>query len=282
MSYNQDMKNYNDLKILFITDIHQNIDAVRKIDFSLFDACFCGGDLLDPSNPDISIAKAIIDLLPKKTLIVPGNCDKDQVLIMYMKEKLKFIHKELTSLSDIPVLGIGYSRDLKDDMKVYRAYFQEDDKRVYSFIENNSINSFILDFCGIKIEEDNTIKYLSEKEALEKAEKFINKFVAFSENEIASLFSGIKGIDGGIILTHSPSYGTLDKLNGLPNIGSLAIKEGIIKTNPALVLCGHFHELQGKSKINNSIIFNPGALKDGCYGVIEFGNRGIKLISKKL
>ena len=276
------MKNIDSIRMLFIIDIHQNIEAIKKIDFSLYDTIFCGGDLSNTSNPDISIAKKIVDLLPESTLIVPGNCDKDESLIIHMKEKLNFIHKKETNLKDIPVLGIGYSRDLKDDMSVYRKYFQEDENRIHSFLDNNNINSFIPDFCGIKINRDSKIAYLSEKDSLEKSKDFINKFVAFSENEIEVLFSGVKDLNGGIILTHSPPYGTLDKLNGLPNIGSSAIKEGIIKTNPALVLCGHFHELHGENKINNSIIFNPGAVKDGWYGVIDFNAEEIKVAAKKL
>ena len=87
--------------LLFITDIHQNINAIKKIDFSKYDNVVCAGDVLEPSNPDMTIAKKIIDLLPSCTYIIPGNCDKNNALIEYMKKKLNFIHKSLIFFSCI-------------------------------------------------------------------------------------------------------------------------------------------------------------------------------------
>src|SRR4030042_2930601 len=101
--------------ILFITDIHQNINSTKKIDFSKYDSIICGGDILDPVNPDIKIAKKIIDLLPSNTFIIPGNCDKDSIIIEYMQEKLNFIHKKFSFINNIPILGIGYSRNIEED-----------------------------------------------------------------------------------------------------------------------------------------------------------------------
>jgi len=66
----------NNCKILFFTDIHQNYDAVKKIPFDKYDICVCGGDIFDPTNPNLEVAKKIAEIIPKETLIVPGNCDK--------------------------------------------------------------------------------------------------------------------------------------------------------------------------------------------------------------
>lgn len=253
--------------ILFITDIHQNIDCIKKIDFSNYDDIVCAGDILDPNTPDIITAKAIIDLLPSHTIIIPGNCDKDNVLIEYMKEKLNFIHKSFTFLNNIPILGIGYSRNLKDDMKIYREYFLKDHKKIDYFLQNNHL-SFLLDFCGIKISNNNEINIISFEEACESSKDFINKFKSFDEKEINDLFSTVDSLEGGILLTHSPPYGALDKLEGLPHIGSVSIAEGIKKTKPLFILCGHFHELYAKTTIYDIPIFNPGSVKDNKYGEI--------------
>jgi Icc-related predicted phosphoesterase len=83
-------------------------------------------------------------------------------------------------------------------------------------------------------------------------------------------------LNSGILVTHSPPYGFLDKLDGLPNIGSKEIRKGIQKTAPKLVLCGHFHELFGIEKLDDTIIFNPGAIKDSRYGVIYLKGDKIK------
>lgn len=271
-----------DQQILFITDIHQNIKAIKKIDFSKYDNVFCGGDLLDPTAPNIKIAKEIINILPNETYIVPGNCDKDPKLIEYMQDNLKYIHKKLTNINGIPLLGIGYCRDLKEDMKAYRKFFLEDNKRIFDLMENNKKLSFIIEFCGIKVNGDNSIEVLSEEEALELSKDFISKFDFFEEIEITDLFSNIEDLSNGIILSHSPPFGYLDKLDGLPHIGAHSLKYGIKKTKPKLVLCGHFHEFTKKEFIDKTTIFNPGAIKDNKFGVIIIKENNIWLEFKNI
>ncbi len=266
--------------ILFITDIHQNINSTKKIDFSKYNAVICGGDILDPINPDIKTAKKIIDLLPSNTFIIPGNCDKDGIIIEYMQEKLNFIHKKFSFINNIPILGIGYSRNILDDLKIYRDYFLKDTGRIQTFIEKNNL-TFLLDFCGIKIISNNEIKVIPFEETYELSKEYISKFQSFEEKEIDELFSTIDTLEGGILLTHSPPYGILDKLEGLPHIGSASIASGIKKTNPRIVLCGHFHELYSKTTIYNSTIFNPGAIKDDRFGVITF-SENIEFEFKKI
>jgi Icc-related predicted phosphoesterase len=50
--------------------------------------------------------------------------------------------------------------------------------------------------------------------------------------------------------------------------GSKDLYELITKYDPYLVINGHFHEYSGLSKINNSIVVNPGALATYNYGII--------------
>ncbi|OHD12974.1 MAG: hypothetical protein A2086_04515 [Spirochaetes bacterium GWD1_27_9] len=262
-------------KILFLTDIHQNIRNIKKINFSGFDYIFCGGDLLDPSNPDFDIARKIIDILPKNTYIVPGNCDKSEKLVKAITDNLINIHKQKVTFTDFDLVGIGFSRSLKDDFKVYREYFRADKSRIFKFLKESKLK-FLLDFCGIKLKSDTDIEFLDENIALNANRDFINKFVSFYENEIDDFFNRIDYLKNGIIITHSPPFGMLDKLPGLPNIGSISIRNFIEKTKPKLVLCGHFHELGGRLDIDGTVIFNPGAVKDGKYGIININEQNIK------
>jgi Icc-related predicted phosphoesterase len=269
------MKKIKKQRVLFFTDIHQNIDAVRKLSFDDYDLIFCGGDILDPSKPDAALAKKIIDLFPGRTFIIPGNCDKDESLIEYMKSKLNYIHKVLTSKEDTQILGIGYSRSLKSDMEVYRNYFLEDYDRIKTFHKENHLN-FILDFCGIQIKDDK-INILDFEEAINASKDFFDKFVSFEEDEVEKLFTAVNSLSDGFLVTHSPPFGSLDKLDGLPHIGSVSIAAGIKKTRPKIVLCGHFHELVSSTKIGDTIIFNPGAIKDNKYGEIIIEEKEIKI-----
>jgi Icc-related predicted phosphoesterase len=265
------MKNFN---LLFITDIHQQKENLKKIDFNSFDYIFCAGDFLDSSNPNLELAKELVCLLPDSTYLIPGNLDKPEELRLLMNEKTIYMEKNHTKLSgtDLPIAGIGGARDLEEDIKLYRDFFLEDKKRIDDFIAVNGIKSFILKFCGI-IESDNkNEKYsiVDNTSIIEDNRNFIENFLMFKEDDLADFEKSSQSLSGGILLSHSPPHGALDKLPGLPNAGGRKIANIIKEKQPSLVLCGHFHELSGITTLYNSVIFNPGALKDGFYGVVEF------------
>ncbi|MBN2547451.1 MAG: metallophosphoesterase [Spirochaetes bacterium] len=277
------MNSNKKLKILFLTDIHQNLNAVKKINFSSYDLVLCGGDILTPNDHDLVSAKNIIDSMPEDTIIIPGNCDKNSDLLNYIKKRMIFLHMDFVTKKNINILGIGYSRAIKDDIRVYRNFFIKEKKRIDYFLGQNNL-PFILKYCGIEKNDKNEIVIQPENTGMEQLEDFAGHFVSFQENEITDFFNTFDNKNNkiDIMLTHSPAYGLLDKLNGLPNIGSKAIKEGIKKVKPKLVLCGHFHELIGNLIYNDSIIFNPGAVKDNKYGEIEIYNDNIKVFYKTI
>lgn len=259
------MKNFN---LLFITDIHQNITHLKKINFSSFDAVLCAGDFLDSAAPDTTRALEALSVLPKNTFFVPGNCDASNDLLLLLKEKKNFIERKYTTLfPKIPIAGIGYSRDLREDLLLYRKFFLANPQRISNFIQNGG-PPFILRFCGIEAKEK--ILITDPYPLLEENQAFFQKFVSFQEEELLKFCKQLPSLENGILLTHSPPYGTLDQLNDLPHIGSKAIETMVTKKKPALVLCGHFHELAGTVHIGTTKVFNPGALAEGRYGVIEY------------
>ena len=265
------MKDFN---LLFITDIHQQKENLKKIDFNSFDYIFCAGDFLDSSNPNLELAKELVCLLPNSTYLIPGNHDKSDDLRALMQKETIYIEKTYTTLSDtdLPVAGIGGARNLVDDIKLYRDFFLEDKRRIDDFIAANGIQSFILKFCGI-IESDNkNEKYsiIDNTPIIENNRNFIENFLMFKEENLNDFEKSSQSLTDGILLSHSPPYGALDKLPGLPNAGGRKIANVIKTKQPSLVLCGHFHELSGITTLYNSVVFNPGALKDGFYGIVEF------------
>lgn len=265
------MREFN---LLFITDIHQQKSNLKKIDFKSFDYVFCAGDFLDSAVPDLELAKELVCMLPQDSYLIPGNHDKPEELRLLMSEKTTYIEKSHTTLSgtDLPVAGIGGARDLLEDIQLYREFFLEDRKRIDDFININGLQSFILKFCGI-VESDNpTEKYsiIDNKTIIENSNSFLNNFLMFKEDDLADFATNLPSLKGGILMSHCPPCNALDKLTGLPNAGGRKIASIIKEKQPSLVLCGHFHELSGIAEIDNSTIFNPGALKDGFYGVIEF------------
>ena len=79
----------------------------------------------------------------------------------------------------------------------------------------------------------------------------------FSEDDAKKLLSGCP--PGGILVTHSPPHGLVDKSSFGKNLGSTSIRETVVEKSPILVVCGHIHESSGKnSKLGSSVIINSG------------------------
>jgi Icc-related predicted phosphoesterase len=79
----------------------------------------------------------------------------------------------------------------------------------------------------------------------------------FSEEEARELLSGCP--TGGILVTHSPPKGVVDKASFGKNLGSVSIRETILAKHPLLVVCGHIHESSGKyGKLGDSVVINAG------------------------
>ena len=70
---------------------------------------------------------------------------------------------------------------------------------------------------------------------------------ATSEREIMKTlekaYSGIKGIEKKIMVTHQHPFGSKSEFSGVP--GSLAIRKAIQKFKPDILLHGHIHEASG-------------------------------------
>ncbi len=265
-------------KILFLTDIHQNEMLLKKISFSDYDNVICGGDFLDPNFPNLKKAIKLLEYFPKNSIIIPGNCDNNDKLLSYINENFIYLHKNKTQLDNFDIYGIGFSRNLIDDLFIYKDFFLKDEERIFDFYKNSPLK-FILNFCGIFI-ESNRIIYKDINDEILKHKNFFNKFISFNENEIEDYFSLCVPSPNSIIVTHSPPYGFLDKVNYLPNIGSVSLTKAIDKISPKLVLCGHFHENAGLIKYKDCSIFNPGALKDGFFGEIIINDTEIVSIKK--
>lgn len=64
-----------------------------------------------------------------------------------------------------------------------------------------------------------------------------------------------------------------DKLVYGKHLGSKLNRRIIDKYQPALVICGHMHENQGKCKIGQTLVVNTGAALDGKCAIIDFDEK---------
>ena len=71
-----------------------------------------------------------------------------------------------------------------------------------------------------------------------------------------------------VLLTHTPPYETLDKING-EHVGSQSIRRHMKSFD--LVCCAHIHEQRGVMDIDGVKIINPGAAMDGYCAMLHFG-----------
>ena len=100
--------------------------------------------------------------------------------------------------------------------------------------------------------------------------------------------SQLKKIEkNSIFILHYPPKGVFDIITEKGNPfkgGSTGIKffrDAIVKKKPFLVLCGHMHEYQGKKKIGNSVVVNPGDASAGKFSIIDIDEKKKKINSIK-
>jgi Icc-related predicted phosphoesterase len=77
-----------------------------------------------------------------------------------------------------------------------------------------------------------------------------------------------------LMICHTPPYDTrLDRLvNGTP-VGSPAVRAFIETERPDVCVVGHIHEGRGVDRVGDTLVLNPGALRDGGYVRIDDDGR---------
>jgi len=92
---------------------------------------------------------------------------------------------------------------------------------------------------------------------------FAGKFV-FSEAQLAAMLD--ESIQGApdlplVLVCHQPPYGTAcDRLSDGQHVGSQAVRDFILRVQPALCFTGHIHEAQAVDRLGQTHILNPGPL----------------------
>lgn len=86
-----------------------------------------------------------------------------------------------------------------------------------------------------------------------------------------------------ILITHNPPKDTkLDKIKSGDHVGSLAVREFILAKKPILNITAHIHEAVGKDMLGPTILFNPGPVFEGNYGIVKIENNKVLCEFKKV
>jgi uncharacterized protein len=93
------------------------------------------------------------------------------------------------------------------------------------------------------------------------------------EADFDALFATLSDESPSVILTHAPPYETEADLRMGIHTGSKSLKAALEALRPPLWVCGHIHEARSVSRNGESLIVNPGSLRDGSYAIVELKRR---------
>jgi len=101
-----------------------------------------------------------------------------------------------------------------------------------------------------------------------------------SEEEVAEAldYNGKKLEQGKFVLiVHNPPKDTkMDKVLSGEHVGSKSVREFILSKKPLLGLSAHIHEGAGEDKLDQTVLFYPGPVINGKYGIVEIDGNKIK------
>lgn len=64
---------------------------------------------------------------------------------------------------------------------------------------------------------------------------------------------------GGVLVSHSPPHGAVDVPTSGDHLGSVAVREAVLRLQPSLVVCGHIHGSGGQqAEIGPTTVINAG------------------------
>jgi Icc-related predicted phosphoesterase len=79
----------------------------------------------------------------------------------------------------------------------------------------------------------------------------------FSEEDATELLADCPA--GCVLVSHSPPHGAVDRDSRGRSLGSVSIREAIVRVSPILVVCGHIHGSAGQqAKIGSTVVINAG------------------------
>ncbi|MDD5450715.1 MAG: metallophosphoesterase [Desulfovibrionales bacterium] len=114
-----------------------------------------------------------------------------------------------------------------------------------------------------------------------------NTPIEYSEEEIKDFiykgFTKVKDAALKIFVTHAPPFNTaVDVVTGGRHVGSKAVRSFIEEHQLQACITGHIHEAAGHDTIGQTMIINPGMLKNGGYVEILIDAKNIKADLKRI
>lgn len=275
------------MKILAIGDIDDaaHLKGISKLDLEQYSCLILTGDMAG---------------LPIGWKLGKARGMNDTSFIPFGKNPKEFYNEFLTPCVDKLKKLDSYLNEIKSRIKIFAVYGNTDFKSVVKRVNPKSFT--ILHNKAIPIEDIHLVGYNGhpmypwEIENPNEIDIFgytyaetAHELNSFKEDDILEALRNItKNIPNNkaIVVTHTPPYQILDQVKSelIPwaiksygnrakngNIGSIGLRDFILKYKPLMSIYGHVHEAQGMKTIEQTYCINAGKFSEG-YADIEIKN----------
>lgn len=107
-------------------------------------------------------------------------------------------------------------------------------------------------------------------------EIYVLMFPRWEAEHAFGLFECIEG--SRIMVLHTPPLGEVVDLDGHKHKGCQVVNDLIHHWRPSLAVCGHSHDSPGQEMIGNTLVVNPGALKNGHFATVDLESKEVRLL----
>jgi len=259
------------MKILAISDWHAKENVLSDLKSAIkslsLDIIVFTGDILQWKAKCSEWANA------KSENRVP---DKDKAEIKEeIKKNAQFYHTfyETARKIDLPLFTIPGNVDSPLDQYIKIGW--EEMKIERSEIHKKNSKLHIVHSNFFALDKDFTVTgFGGEITEQDKEDYFVLQFPRWEADYGLNFLSNIPSPK--ILLSHTPPVGTLDLDDG-KHKGCQVVNDLIQTHQPKWVFCGHAHGARGKEIIGDSIVVNPGSLKNGFYALVDTDKEKVEL-----
>ena len=243
------------LLLLVISDFHGNIDVLPKLrsvirETSPDAAIFTGDVVKGYARGDEWLEAQKNNRQPK---IIPEILNEEKEDLDFYETFFKFF--ETTGLTLFVIPGNMDAPVERYSSEVVQRY---QGSATIRFVHNEiqEFGELIFGGFGGELVPSGTESYFVRRYLEEEAIDSLQRLVK------------IESVDKLALLFHHPPEGRVGDDDGIQK-GSRAINQIIETQKPLYVFCGHVHRARAIEKVNNTTVINPGALKDGCYALVD-------------
>lgn len=247
------------MKIICISDFHGRKEHLGKFTESIArespDLILFTGDIVR------GLARGEEWLESKYRGWVP-NREKDEI-VLEEKEDIDFYHAFYNAFGDLQIKMAMVPGNMDAPWDRFLKGFES--------MANPKGNIILAHGGWVKLGEYSIGGFGGEVTEYDKEDFFV---LQFPGEMVRERLSRIHAPAPKIMLFHTPPLGYLDEDSGRHK-GSEYIRQIIEEHKPVLAAFGHSHKARGKDFLGDTLLVNPGAMKDGNWAVVDIEKKEV-------